>query len=454
VGRVAHRASPAIRRAGKAAHRAGKADRRAGNAAHRAGKAARRAGKADRRAGNAAHRAGKAAHRAGKADRRAGNAAHRAGKAAHRADRANRRVGNAAHRAGKADRRVGNAAHRAGRANRRAGKADRRVGNAAHRAGRANRRAGPGNRRVGNAAHRAGRTNRRAGPGNRRAGSAAHRAGPAIRRTGSAAHRAGLAIRRTGSAAHRAGLVNHRAGNPAHRAGHGMKETVRFAADKIYDTEGPEEIPAYRLPDAAHIVRLSPSTLRLWACGEGARKPLFKPASRTPLLLSFSNLVEGFVLAAMRRVHRVSMQRVRKALRYVGNELGYSRPLIHARFRTDGVSLFVQHAGKLLDVSAEGQAVLRDVLEESLARIDWERDLAVRLYPWVRGGDLANQPKTIVVDPRLGFGQPVIAGTGIEARIVAERYRAGEPTHLLAEDYRVSVEQIEDSIRCEMREAA
>lgn len=229
---------------------------------------------------------------------------------------------------------------------------------------------------------------------------------------------------------------------------------MKLAADKTHGTEGPEEVPAYRLPDAARIVRLSPSTLRLWACGENGSKPLFKPASRAPLLLSFSNVVEAFVLAAMRRVHRVSMQRVRKAVRYVGNELDYARPLVHARFRTDGVSLFVQHAGKLLDVSAEGQAVLRDVLEESLARIDWERDLAVRLYPWVRGGDLASQPKTIVIDPRLGFGQPVIAGTGIEARIVAERYRAGEPARLLAKDYRVDVEQIEDAIRCEMREAA
>lgn len=225
-------------------------------------------------------------------------------------------------------------------------------------------------------------------------------------------------------------------------------------ADTIYGPTAPEELPAYLLSDAARIVRLSPSTLRLWAAGHDASKPLFKPASRAPLLLSFSNLVEAFVLASMRRVHGVSMQRVRKALRYVATDLDYPRPLIHARFRTDGVSLFVQHAGKLLDVSAEGQAVLRDLLEASLTRIDWERDLAVRLYPWVRGGDLAGQPRTIVIDPRLGFGQPVIAGTGIQARIVAERYRAGEPAGLLAKDYGVGTEQIDDAIRCEMREAA
>jgi uncharacterized protein (DUF433 family) len=157
---------------------------------------------------------------------------------------------------------------------------------------------------------------------------------------------------------------------------------------------------------------------------------------------------------SMRRIHRVSMQRVRNALRFVGKELGYPRPLIHARFRTDGVNLFVQHADRLLDVSADGQAVLREVLDESLRRIDWEGDLAARLYPWVREGDLKQQPKTIVVDPRRGFGHPVIAGTGIEARVVAGRHRAGESILVLAEDYGVRIEQIEDAIRCETREAA
>jgi uncharacterized protein (DUF433 family) len=216
----------------------------------------------------------------------------------------------------------------------------------------------------------------------------------------------------------------------------------------------PEGLPAYAIPRAAQIVRLSPSTLRLWACGDGHHRPLFDLASRRPPMLSFANLTEAFVLASMRRVHGVSMQKVRKALQYVGKQLGYARPLLHARFQTDGVSLFAEHAGMLLDVSRDGQTALRDVLNASLRRIEWERDYAVRLYPWVRAEVSPDQPKTIVVDPRRGFGQPVIAGTGIEARVVAQRYRAGESISALAKDYGVALDRIEDAIRCETREAA
>ncbi|WP_438025244.1 hypothetical protein [Sorangium sp. So ce233] len=73
------------------------------------------------------------------------------------------------------------------------------------------------------------------------------------------------------------------------------------------------------------------------------------------------------MLASMRRIHGVSMQRVHKALRFGGDKLGYARPIMHASFRTDGANLFVQHADRLLNASAEGQAVLRDALDASLA---------------------------------------------------------------------------------------
>lgn len=217
-------------------------------------------------------------------------------------------------------------------------------------------------------------------------------------------------------------------------------------------SELPEELPAYTAVRAAQIVRLSTSTLRLWGRGDGAHAALFIPAQSSPLTFSFSNLVESFVLASMRRVHGISMQRVRKALQFVGKELGVQRPLIHSRFRTDGIRLFVDHADRLFEVARPGQALLREILDASLERIGWGRDVAERLYPWVRA-DLGG-PKSIVIDPRRGFGQPIIVGTGIQARIVTERYRAGESVAELAQDYRLDPGQIEDAIRCETSDAA
>jgi hypothetical protein len=113
------------------------------------------------------------------------------------------------------------------------------------------------------------------------------------------------------------------------------------------------------------------STLKTWIHGEGSasRGLLVLPASR-PRLLAFSHLVEAFVLAAIRRGHGVALQRVRKAMRFVQRELAVERPLIHAKFKTDGVDLFVEHWGKLVNASRDGQLSVEGALEAPVVEIE------------------------------------------------------------------------------------
>jgi uncharacterized protein (DUF433 family) len=129
------------------------------------------------------------------------------------------------------------------------------------------------------------------------------------------------------------------------------------------------------------------------------------------------------------------------------------RPLIHAKFRTDGLDLFVEQWGKLVNASRDGQLSMRGALESSLRRVDWDRDgLAVRLFPMVRASG-TDQPRTIVIDPARGFGRPTLSGKGIRVDVIVERYRAGETIAELADDYRVAPELIDDAVRCELRAA-
>jgi uncharacterized protein (DUF433 family) len=63
--------------------------------------------------------------------------------------------------------------------------------------------------------------------------------------------------------------------------------------------------------------------------------------------------------------------------------------------------------------------------------------------------------KVVVVDPRVSFGCPVLAGTGIATDVIAKRYKAGDSIAELADDYDRSQSEIEEAIRCELyREAA
>ncbi len=220
-------------------------------------------------------------------------------------------------------------------------------------------------------------------------------------------------------------------------------------------TNDPRETLAYTVAEAAAIVRVPVSTLKTWIHGEGNPNGLVVLPRSRPRLLAFSHLVEAFVLAAVRRAHGVTLQRVRRAVNYVKRDLEISRPLIHAKFKTNGVDLFIEQWGKLVNASRGGQVAMRESLESSLLRVDWDRDgLAVRLFPLVRSTTTKVQPKTVVIDPARGFGQPTLAATGIRVDVIVARYRAGESAAELAKDYRVGVELIDDAVRCELRETA
>ena len=129
------------------------------------------------------------------------------------------------------------------------------------------------------------------------------------------------------------------------------------------------------------------------------------------------------------------------------------RPLIAAKFQTNGMDLFVEELGKLINASSEGQTEMEGALRASLARVEHDTDgLASRLFPFVRGE--GKEPKVIVVDPRISFGRPVVAETGVPVSIIVGRYRAGEDVAAIAKDYGISVDQTHDAIRTAIPAAA
>jgi len=218
------------------------------------------------------------------------------------------------------------------------------------------------------------------------------------------------------------------------------------------------ELPAYGIAEAAHYLLVPRATLRSWVAGmsygSGSERKLFKaviqPAAKSPVALSFINLIEAHVLAAIRRKHRVDMPAVRRAIDFLKNRLGSAHPLADHKFETNGVDLFISRYGEFISVSQGGQLAVRQLLKAHLRRIDRdEKGFPLRLYPFTRMGDV-DQPKNIVIDPFVSFGRAVISGTGVSNELVAQRFNAGESADELANDYGCDREKIEEAIRCEL----
>jgi len=218
------------------------------------------------------------------------------------------------------------------------------------------------------------------------------------------------------------------------------------------------QLPAYAISEAAGYLQLPTSTLRSWVLGQryfDAKRTarLFRPvidiADPKQKQLSFINLVEAFVLAGIRRDHEVPLPKVRKALDYVRRSFGARRPLAEEQFETDGVDLFVEKYGALVGVSQEGQLQMRELIRDRLQRVRRDpKGLPEKIVLFPASGIGAGRAD-VVIDPRRSFGRPVLDGLGVRTTVVFERFMAGENIEVLARDYAVPAQAVQDAIRCE-----
>lgn len=234
-----------------------------------------------------------------------------------------------------------------------------------------------------------------------------------------------------------------------------MLDSLRRELLDIYRGEDPRHLPLYSFAELAHYLTIPKATLRAWFLGQklgGNRRfrSVLSPADPGKTLLSFVNVIEAHVLDALRREHRISLQKVRLAIRFLQERFPSPHPLVDNAFATDGLDLFVEKYSALVNVSREGQFGMRQVLEAYLQRIEWDtQGLPRRLFPYTRLKG-AEAPRFVVIDPRVAFGRPVLAASGIPTSVIAQRYKAGESIGELIDDYQRPQEEIEEAIRLEV----
>ncbi|MCY3808185.1 MAG: DUF433 domain-containing protein [Gemmatimonadetes bacterium] len=212
------------------------------------------------------------------------------------------------------------------------------------------------------------------------------------------------------------------------------------------------DAPAYSFPEASRHLGVPQATLRCWVLGRAHQgepgptvsEPLIRAPSGSRTRISFNNVVEAHVLRALRTGRGVRMAAVRDALTYAENSLGIRRLLLRDELSTSGQDLVLEQLGSLIGLSRSGQMAMRKLLAAYLERVERDYDtLPFRLYPF-RAAWSGNKP--IVIDPRISFGRPTVAGSGVSTGALVDRIDAGETVETLARDYGLEIAQIEDAI--------
>jgi uncharacterized protein (DUF433 family) len=198
----------------------------------------------------------------------------------------------------------------------------------------------------------------------------------------------------------------------------------------------PQSIGIYSQADAAHLLQMTPPRLRRWVNGytywlrspESERqraKPPVIEKSDLPILddrvaLSFLELMELRVVKSLVDVKGVPLQRVRKAAAVARDTFGTSHPFASRRVFTEKWRIYAAlddeaAAPEVIEMAAGRTVqVVQGELIPLLEEVDFDEisSLAGRWWPLTRA-------KPVVLDPRILFGAPVMAGTRVRTAVAA-----------------------------------
>jgi uncharacterized protein (DUF433 family) len=143
-------------------------------------------------------------------------------------------------------------------------------------------------------------------------------------------------------------------------------------------------------------------------------------------LLSFVNLIELYALRALRIEHALKLSGVLEVL----------------GFAQSGAPLLAH----LINLNRAGPLDIKADLNGLLTRIQFKRGLAIRFFPIVPS---RTDARTVMLDPKVSFGRPVLVSCGVTTSAIVDRINAGEEPKALAKDYDTDETEIMDALAYE-----
>ncbi len=216
----------------------------------------------------------------------------------------------------------------------------------------------------------------------------------------------------------------------------------------------PRLAPAYTVADAGRYLKIPGPTVRSWVkgrdypkqSGKGRFAPVIVLPDDPSRRLSFRNLIELAALRALRTEHEFKLSAVREALSYARRELRIDDLLASKDLYARPGELFLKHYGELISLNRAGQLGIKAVLDGLVKRIEWDRKLPCRFFPMLPN---RAEARTVVIDPHVSFGRPVIARLGVSTGVIVDRVNAGESPDDLARDYGATTDEIMDALAYE-----
>ena len=202
--------------------------------------------------------------------------------------------------------------------------------------------------------------------------------------------------------------------------------------------------PLLTARETARHLKMPESTLDEWLA-QPVGEPLVhavEPEKRGWPRVPFVGIIEAYVLRSLREMG-LAMRDIREAARIVRSEFQNPYALAHERIATDGVTIFVRLADDSVIHVRDHQLAIGDVIPRFLRNITWDQSghptsLRLPQYP---------PDAVVVIDPRFGWGAPVLAASKVPVDALVSLWRTGQSMSEIADEYGLPASTVENVLR-------
>jgi uncharacterized protein (DUF433 family) len=191
------------------------------------------------------------------------------------------------------------------------------------------------------------------------------------------------------------------------------------------------EEPMVSVREAAQYLSIPDSTLGAWKQNRSIHSV---PAERHGWpTLPFAAVVEAFVLRALRNLNFTRRQ-ILEAAEGIRRDFNDDFGLVRPNIGHDGVEIFIE-VGPDLYRAKDRQQVIRETVEDFTRCIQWKGNDPQRLKLEHFGN--------VILDPRFGWGRPVVEDNKVPLEAILGLWRAGEPLSTIADEFEMKPRDVE-----------
>ena len=205
-------------------------------------------------------------------------------------------------------------------------------------------------------------------------------------------------------------------------------------------------IGVYSPQEVARYVRAQTQQIRRWFGAYDGTDALWQPQLPEvdgDIALGFLDLMEVRLVKEL-RLQKVPLQTIRYCIKRAQEITEETHPFATKHIKTDGQTLFLEIADQsgdrdLLNLK-NSQWGFEQLIRDSLLNVEFDMDgAASRWFP-------LGFNSSVVLDPRINFGQPTLGDTGIPVNVVLRLLETDLSTEEVCEQFDITTKAANDSL--------